>query len=727
MKGFKSKAFTQTLLGFAAFLGWGAEVPIKDNALAVSDEDKQKLQDALGESFDLDTVLGAINKEITEAADAEGSKQIALSAVHKELKAMLDQTSLGAEEKEKLLETDANDAAGLATQLQAVNRDLTAQITGMKQEIQKLADSAEGDVPAAIINAIPGAAKVMHSASHLFASNKGYDSFDGRNWNKLAAGHTTMATDFSDKVQVEKLNGDVDLYYRENPDKIKSLHRDMFGLPAFWPKRLNVDDKVSDGTIVSAEITQARKLPWLPKNKQKIEAEEGRIFPVQIDAEFIGYNLQKMEASWLNMMNKEGSQAYKVSFVMFLVSELDKKARVEDRVSSIKAIHVATPDDATEAGRMINRQDGLLFQIWRAIFVTKKLKPFQLGLPTTANIVDYIDALIKALPDDVREQFGLKLYLSPDWLKAYKRRYEQTHGTYNDYSGYPTNPKDYNNIDFEPLVDLTGLDCMFITFDDNIEVLENIPAEKGKYHFEMLKRIMYIFADYKLGIRLIHIGTTTKDGDPLEFKVQSIWSNDAPLFKSDFYIPVFDDETGVVNAKYSNLEVSAGWKTTITEFSNTYEGQIIRVKGNTSLAGATTVADGTKISLTGDVAFNLKSGGTLTLIANGDGTVTEVKRTATPEALPTGTIDFNGTTIDANSGKSFAYKGGAATVTAITGGVEGKIIVINGGAGGALTFANVAGNIAIGSAAVLADGDDNITFANIDGVWTETARTIAAA
>ncbi|OBQ56094.1 hypothetical protein VQ01_06835 [Tamlana sp. s12] len=709
-----------------SLLGWKAEeVPIKDNALDLSDQEKQQVQEALGENFNLETILGKINNEIAAAADAEAGKQTALAAAQQELKALLDQTSLGAEEKEKLLSPSASENITLSEQLKAVNTELSNEIKGMRDQIKQLSADAEGDVPAAIIEAGKQASKIMHSATHLFASNKSYDAFDGRPWNQRAAGMTTHATDFSDKVQVEKLNGDLELYYRENPEKIKSLHRDNFGLPSFWPKKLKVDDKVSDGTIVSAEITQARKLPWLPKNKQKIEAEEGRIFPVQIDAEFIGYNLQKMESSWLNSYNKEGSQAYKMSFVMFLVSELDKKARVEDRVSSIKGVYVKTPDDATVAGGYINRQDGLLYQIWKAINITGKLKPFVLGTPTTANIVDYVDTLIERLPDDVRYQQGLKLYLSKEWLKAYKRRYEQLHGTYNDYKGYPVNPKDYNNIEFEPLVDLSGLDCMFITFDDNIEILENIPAEKSKYHFEMLKRILYIFADYKLGIRLIHIGTTVLPTDPDAFKVQTIWSNDAPLFKSDFFVPVYDDTTGKVSVKYSNVVVDDAWATSITEFTNTYEGQIIRVKGNVALSAATTVANGAKISLAGGTAFNLKSGGTLTLVAAADGSVTEISRTAAPATLPSGTIEFDTTALDVNNGNSFAYTGGAATLASISGGVADKVIVINGGANGALTLANVAGNIALSAGAILANGADNITLALVDGVWTETARTIA--
>jgi hypothetical protein len=465
----------------------------------------------------------------------------------------------------------------------------------------------------------------------------------------------------------------------------------------------------------------------LPKNKQTIQAEEGQIFPVQIDIEFVGYYLQKIEASWLNMMNKEGSQPYKESFVRFLVSELDKKARVEDRVATIKGVYVPTPEDATVAGKSINRQNGLLYLAQQARDVTKKYRPFDLGMPTTSNIVDYVDSFIKRLPQDVREQQGLVLYLSDEWLRSYKRRTEVISGLNSDYEGYPEFPKDYPNIKFERIIDMAGSDFMFMTFDDNIEILENVPAEKSMYHFEYLKRMIYIWADYKMGVRFIHIGNTVEEGDPLEFAVQTVWSNTAPVFAPDFYVPVNDNETGKVKVIYKNLYVTKSWATTITEFTNTTPGTIIKIKGDTTLANATTIADNAKIQLAGDAAFNLKSGGTLTLYVNADGTVKELSRTAAPDTTVIPDVTFETATVDANGGVAFYYNGAATkAITGILNGVEGKTIKIYGTdtAGVDVTFSDT-GNINVASAATLGAKADFLQLTLVDGVWIETGRLIA--
>ena len=711
----KWKIMAKTVALFSALLGT-KEIPIDGEAqtLNLSAEQRQKIVDALGEDLAGEAING-INSEIKNMAQ----ENLNLKAIKDEVDAMVRLSAL-TEEELKNVAKDGNGAPETVALVQAIAKKNNEQAA----QIQKLIADPEGDVPSAIIQG--NSKKITHSASHLFGSTKAYDAFEERNWNARAAGLTTAATNFTDQPTVQKLNNDLDLYFRENPEELKSLHRDNFGLPAFWNKRTKVDDKVADATIATAEISQARKLPWLPKNRQIIKPEEGQIFPIQIDIEYVGYFLQKIEASWLNMMNKEGSQPYKTSFVRFLVSEIDKKARQEDRIATIKGVYVETPEDATTPGRFINRQNGLLYLAQQARDVTKKYRPFDLGMPTPTNIVDYVDNFIKQLPYDVRTQQGLVLYLSDFWLKAYKRRSETLFGGNNDYTGYPTNPKDYNNIKFEVLVDMEGSDFMFMTFDDNIEVLENIPAEKSMYHFEYLKRMVYIWADYKMGVRFLHIGNPVVEGDPLEFSVQTVWSNTAPVFPKDFFVPVNDDATGKVKVNFKNLYVTKDWATDITEFTNTTPGTIIKIKGDTQLAAVKNVVDGDKVDLVGNASFNLKSGGTLTLYVNADGSVKELARTAAPETNVVADVNFDTATVDANSGSIFRYNGAATkAITGIQNGVEGKTIKIFGtdAVSVDVTFSDT-GNINVASAATLADSNDFMQLTLVDSVWVETGRSI---
>lgn len=713
----KTVAFITTVLKIG-------EIPVnaQEGGTAFTDEQRKKLEAVFG-TDDTEKVIKALDKELKDMSQNDQS----LKAIKDEIDALLAETNMSQEELETLANEGADDGNDLMAQSLARVKALGAKNKEYEAIINKLINEGEGDTGAIIKEALNNE-KVKHSATHVFGSAKAYDAFENRNWNKRLAGLSSSATDFRDAATIEKLNGDLELYYRENPEELKSLQRDKFGLPSYWPTRTKVDDRVADGTIATAEITQARKLPWLPKNKQVIKAEEGQVFPVQIDIEFVGHYLQKIEASWLNKFNKEGSQPYKNSFVKFLVSELDKKARQEDRIATIKAVYVETPEDATEPGRFINRQNGLLYLAQQARDVTKKFRPFDVGMPTTNNILEYVDNLIKRLPDEVRAMQGLVLYINPDWLKAYKRRYEQVHGVYNDYDGYPEHPKDYDNIKFEPLVDMTGSDFMFITFDDNIELLENVPLEKSLYHFEYLKRMIYIWADYKMGVRFIHIGNKVAENDPDEFKVQTLWSNTAPVFPADFYVPVHDNETGEIDVNFKNMYVTKGWATAVTKFNKTTPGSVIKIKGNTGLANNVNVTDNANIQLAGDAAFNLKSGGTLTLFVNADGTVKELRRTTAPETAPIPKKNFNTAAIDADEAEVFYFNGGATTaITNILNGVEGKTIRIHGTdtINVNVTLADVAGVIDVASGATLATANDYIELTKVDGLWIETKRTIA--
>lgn len=715
----KTVAFLFTLLNIK-------EIPVnaEGKEVAFTAEHETTLKAKFGDDY-VAKMKAALNKELADMHD----DSLELKAIQDEIDALVKESGMTAEELEKIAKDEKGDTS-LSAKVKAIN----AKQKEHNVLLKKLIDENIGDKPSAIIPA-NGKMKATHSDTHLFASGLAYDALD-RPWNKKAVAlsngvPTISATDFTDQPTVQKLNDDLALYYRQNPTALKSLTRDSYGLPDHWPTRTKVDDKVADGSIATAEISQARKLPWLAKNKQTIQAEEGRVFPINIDIEFVGYFLQKIEASWLNMMNKEGSQPYKDSFVKFLVSEIDKKARIEDRVATIKGIYVPTPDGATEASRFINRQDGILYIAQQARDVTKKYRPFDLGLPTQANIVDYIDTMVKSLPQDIREQQGLMLYLSDEWLRAYKRRYETLYGLNQDYKAYPETPKDFPNIQFCRLVDMAGSDFMFITFDDNIEILENVPMEKSMYKFEYLKRMIYIWADYKMGVRFLHIGNTVDEGDPDEFKVQTVWSNTAPVFPADTYIPLHENGSTKLTAKFNNYYVTKERTSTITEIDNRASllGQVIRIKGNTSLAATTNVVHNTtKLKLASNASFDLKSGGTLTLFIPFDGSVpVELSRTSAPATTTVANKTFSTAVVDANLGDTFEFNGVATTaITGVVNGVSGKTITIYGTDAPSVdvTFSTT-GNIRMNSGATLASTADYVQLTLVDGTWVETKRVIA--
>ncbi|WP_134344311.1 hypothetical protein [Flavobacterium psychrophilum] len=695
--------------------------PIVEGKVEFDEEASNKLKEALSAEI-FEKAIKAFNQDLAESNQAEDIKS-SVEGILKELE--IPQANL----EDIIAKAKSSGGADALSMIKAVQSSLTEYKANQEKIIKRLENSAEDDTPVDTVTKQKIKEAMKHNATHLFASGKDYDAIDiSRPWNKAAAeGLTVSATDFSSDVVINKLNSETELYFRENPTEIQSLHRDNFMLPDFWPKRLSVSDRIASGTILTAEITQGRKFGWLPKNIQEIEAEEGKIYPVQIDAEWEGAQLQEIETSWLNMMNKEGSQPEKMSFVRFLVGELMKRARVEDRISSLNGIFVQTPKNATVAGRFINRQNGLFQQLWKARDIDKKFRAFSKGEITPANVYDYFHSddeadlgMLKRLPQEVLASTNLVFYIHYKVWTWYKAKYKELNGTNMDYKGMPEHFEDYPNIRVQTFVDQENPSFVFATFTDNIEILENVPAEKSSYRFQTLLRKIYLLADYKLGIRIIHIGRQMKEGDPAEFKVQSVWSNDVPIFLEDKFIPVYDKATGIVAVDYRNIQVTEDWKTNITEFTGLKAGQVIKVRGNESMPVSKKVVNGDKIKLTGGADFSLGSGGMLTLLVKSDLTVSELKRTDTVPSSPSTDVLFVSNSIDANTGSIFKYAGSAnATIADIDKGVNLKSITIYGSETPNITVTihDVASLIKVGTDVVLTGADKFIELIKVDGIW----------
>lgn len=732
-------------IGFLTSILGIQQTPIKEGKLDLSEEQESKLIETLGEK-DFKTMVQAINKEAKNVLEQESSSKLIEDAraefrksleesgyTEEEIRDMASQES-GKDAKGDKPKGEKGEEASSEDSVQSLISDFKAYQKKTDSMIAKLIEDPEPD-PVNSLDKKGNMNQLQHSATHLFGDAIALNAYEGRPWNQRAAGLLDEPTAWqgtAGEINLQKLNGDVELFYRENPRTVESLHRDMIELPAFWPRRLGVSDRITDGRIMSDEITQARKLPWLPKNKQRIQPETRQIFDVSIDLQWTGHELQAIEKSWLNtLFNREGSSPYKMTFVQFLVTELMKKAKVEDRISAIKGVHVATPDDATVAGRAINRQHGLLYQLFKGIYIDNKVKVPSLGLPNPQNIVDYVQSVVeKNIKEESKEATNLKYYLPKDHERWYKTRYRQLRGIENDYSTDDRlTIENYENIEIVPLHDLNGTNVHFITFDDNIEILEDIPNEKGLLRFEMLKRMIYGHGDYKFGCGFVHLGTEVADGDPDAFKVQTVWTNGAFPFKSDFYIPFFDDKSGKLKVTYSNLNVMPGFETNITTLdkSNLFEGQIVRVKG--SATGVTALLKNNTDFVIG-TDFDLGTGGTITLVVTSDLKLKEVKRTTAPENNAVEVYEFSNDTIDLTNGTTQSFNGAATTLAGIVNGVEQqKLTILNSGSAN-LTVQDIPGNVDVNpvdpATTVVVKPGDELVLILIDGVWTEYSKTIAA-
>ena len=657
----------------------------KENQVSLTGEQETRLTSVLGEEH-FKTLIEQANAELQGVATAK-------------------------EELESIKASSEEDKATLLAKIE----ELETEKSQLKANVEKLSAEPETIVESG-----------KNLAGAVFAENGQLFGLEGKIWSidapwnaKALSGAKGSTTNFKSSAAIQRMNDDFLDFVRTYPTEVESLFNKYFTLPAHWPTITGVATEVMSATISVANVTQPRKATWAPKGDVVFKAEVMRVYPTQIDLQFNYAELQRIETNWLNSFNKEGTQAYKMSFIAFLLMEFLKKARMEDADVLIRGVHVPTPEDRDKEKPVshLNRANGLLKLIFDAR-TEKKYRPFNMGMSWTyANAVDYIDGFIKKLPDTVRSSEALQMILSPSKIMDYKRRYAELFGGNQDYTGYPETPRDYPNIKFVPLQWLEGSDVIIITPMDNIKILEFKPEEKSILTVEKFLRDVYVFGDYRLGIGIQHIGLPVVEGDPLALVKQAIWTNNTPLFSVNFFSTAYDNKTGILEVNHNRIKPDVDFSTDIKDIKGNI-GDILIIRGDISMPTDVKVKNTAKISLANNKDFKLKEGGDLTLIKKADKWV-EVSRTTAP-ALESSVIVFKDNILEYKA-EEYSYAGTDDTLTKIEGGAEGNRLRITGGAN-TLTINSVQGNIKVDSAVQLQGEDKFIDFVFVNGVWTELDR-----
>lgn len=720
------------IAGFMSILNFSKmdDIPVnaEEKRLDFTPEQINKLKAQFGDEY-FPQMLEAVDGEIK----AYLSNNLQMKAIQDELAAILQEQQLADEEVSNANAKNPDTGGDVSASIQRLNAALTAETKKRKEleeTVQALLKDPEGDAPAAVLKLTKSL--MEHSATHLYGNASAYNAFDKRPWNARMRDGGVKATNFIDDSYIPTLQGDVEHFVRENPQVINSLFGDFEELPAEWSRRSGVLDKVADGFIIAGEIVQGRKKGWQPKNKFKFDTEGGQVYRKKIDITFDGYELQQIENTWVGQTkNMDGSHPWKMSFIGFLLSELVKQQKVDDRTAQINGIYAVDFSNDERPGDNLNSQNGLRYLWWYYRDVVQKYRPFNIGKLTEANIVDKIELLISQIPEEERKNQGFEIQISAKWKTAYDNKagekYTLQRHTDQGKAKYDLNyPIDRPNFKFQVLTDMTQTDFIGITYSKNVEIMDYDTSEKGKFTVTHEKRDTNIFADYRLGIRFLFVGMKAKPEDPKQFEKQQLWSNEAPIFSDEIKVPVFDDKSGILKVTYNNMVIDEKFVTDITDIDGHFvPGQVIKITGNPSLPGVKNLKNNDTFELEND--YPLNTPGTITLFVNDNNTLKELGRTTTAPAVIATDVVFEGDTIDAEEGTVFRFKGNATTAfDQIINGVEGRSIKIYGTdtADVDLTFATANTNYKVFSNATLGSAANYLQFTLVNGTWTETKRVI---
>jgi hypothetical protein len=590
---------------------------------------------------------------------------------------------------------------------------MEAEMKVIRTENEKMAKKPETDESVEIIK---GSAmknsKIAHSKTHLFASNDVWNEFAGRPWNEAArqamAGETiTAATNWTETANIDKLNSDIQAYFRKDPMLIHTTLLDGLQMKKYVELVSGVSDEYVYTTIATGEITQTLKSTFLPKNKAKFEAEIGKVRDIQIDMLFKGYELKKLEKAYLKNIAALGitdSNPHKMQYVNYVVTEIMKRARKEDKIVMGRGVYFSDPNRTTPASFM-NNFDGFIKLILRARGT--KYNPFIVGKPTSQNIYDYINTMCELLPHDVKILPELQYVISPFWKRKYNEARKNIYGGNTNYTGDTDTVDNFANIELVTYDQLEGEDLMYITTKDNEYSLTDKPGEDGFIQFQKGgedPRDIKAFGDYKLGTFIAVFGRKQLDLAADSFENQLFFSNDVEALTTT-YVPVAADDATPSLAVHNSLVIGSNntQATNITTFDDATVGSRVYVTGNQDTLVSTVKNNANIILASGD--FALTNGSLLVLQALAGGKFIEISRKVAGATVAAVQIALaaDATTADAADGTSFVTVANtvATAITDIVNAVVGEQYTITGGSATNATTIASAGNFFLSAAITL--------------------------
>ncbi|MUP44895.1 hypothetical protein E0K83_03935 [Gramella sp. BOM4] len=696
----------------------------KKERLELTDEQKAELDAKANKEGFSEKYLKDFNAEIgAEEEEEEDDTEIQALAA----KYMSDDAGdevQGSEEQEEEGDDSADESKSAKTPAKKVSsKQLLTKMDSRLQKLEadnkKLANLPEDDSSVETINASHMKnAIVRHSKTHLFAQDHSWNAFEGRPWNEAArqafSGQAiTAETNWTDTANIDKLNTDIQAYYRKEEQRIHDTMLDGLEMKKYVELISGVSDEYIHTQIVTGEITQSLKAKFLPKNKVKFVAEKGKVRDIQIDMEFKGYELKKLEKSYLKNIATLGikdSDPHKMTFVYFVVGKIMARARKEDKIVMGRGVYFKDEERDTPASFMNNFSGFLkLYRDARGV----KYRPFKMGRPTEVGIYDYLKLMCEKLPYDVRILPDLQLVLSPYWKRKYNEARKNLYGGNTDYKGDTDTVDDFPNIELVTYDQMEGEDFIYITTKDNEYALTDKPNEDGFIQFRKGgsdPRDIQAYGDYKLAAYVAMFGRKQYDLPENSYENQLVFSNDVEVL-TNTYVPVPANTATPSVKDHGSIVVGANntEATNITGFTDATPGERIYVLGNAD-ANKSTVKHGGNIILKDGADFVASNGSLLVLHALDGGKFIEIERKvvgAEEEEQPV-ILAANATTADATQGNSFVTSSNtqATAITNIENAVPGERYTITGSGdagANATTIAN-GGNFFLSADITLAAG-----------------------
>ena len=309
-------------------------------------------------------------------------------------------------------------------------------------------------------------------------------------------------------VDLSALNTDTEIGTRQF-----NIRRDMLiARIVSLPSLAGIFDTVSNvqsGEVITnvllSEISQSYQAGSIYKGGAEFKPEKAIVDDAM--AKVLFKDMKSLEHSYLNYLNREGSDPVKWTLIEWLILKMATQIANERVSRAILGVRVEPVEGVASPANFAST--GVL---WRLIslFEGKKLMPFSdsaLASYTAANFGDVIVAFIEKIKV-VQPELGksFTVYLNETHLPLYKKWYRSTFGKDMDFEGEKPNKVPYHGNPIVWVPNMGNLKFIFATVAGNIELLQNVPGEEYDFKFERHLEEVIAYSYWKEGCGVGYAG-----------------------------------------------------------------------------------------------------------------------------------------------------------------------------------------------------------------------------
>lgn len=456
----------------------------------------------------------------------------------------------------------------------------------------------------------------------------------------LAAQGKYVPADIAASADFSTLKDDLGAFYRTPwKDRLQSMLVKLPSITSIFPTESGHQDldtliNIWLGEFSQADNTEESTFDNVAKGNYTFGHETLRMYDVMFVHRF--KDLKKLERSWIGHLNREGSNALKLSFIEYLLVETSIALHNERELRWVNGVR--KNPDPNKPGRAMDAADGIYEYIRKRVEghidftpnggttgkTVYQIKPFELPEITPANIGEVFYLGTQMVPSTFRDTQKLVLYVPSFMLPWYDKYNEMKYGQNTDYKGAVRHVKEFPSVKIEAIPNADNHHRIFWTIDGNIKTYDFVAGEMLRFNLEQQDWSLKAWSEWKEGIAAEAVGFKYTNPADMDGSRQLIWCNqyDRP---ASYFIDGNVDSNPSALLHSSILLPANSTKYEITDITDAQVGVVVALKaGGEGDNGVTIKKEGKFSLITAD--WTPVKGEVIKLMKRADGKFIEISR-----------------------------------------------------------------------------------------------------